>query len=497
MVSDDASVPGGAGPDRLPTVLDRIDTLAVNAPGRIAVIDRGAPVTYAELALSSRRAAAWLFAQGIGPGDMVGISWPDELPHLLVCLALQRLGATQVTLAGRDPPAMRQAMAERLGVVAVVAGSTDHALPGCATLLPDPDAFAADAALDRVALPRVGPGACVLTSSGTTGREKLVLMTAQIMARQAALTSASGGVRHRIATNEFNNGKRQQLSTLWAGATEVLVNNRAGMGLAELCARFGVERLDIPPVAAERLLQEMRRPGAPPWPVAASVRLSGARVPGPLRAELQARLTRNVIVNLASTECGAMTLAGPDDHAVHPDTVGRPARGVELVVVDDEGRPCPAGEPGHLRVRSAACVDGYIADPVATALAFRDGCFFPGDMGYFLPDGSLVHLGRADDMMNLGSIKIFPAEIEAVAQDFPGVAECAAFAMRAPAVGDIPILAVVAAAGLDTDALLARCRARLGLRAPRRVVVVAQLPRNPQGKILRSELAALSRHATI
>lgn len=113
-------------------------------------------------------------------------------------------------------------------------------------------------------------------------------------------------------------------------------------------------------------------------------------------------------------------------------------------------------------------------------------------MGYFLPDGSLVHLGRADDMMNLGSIKIFPAEIEAVAQDFPGVSECAAFAVRAPAMGDIPILAVVAAPGVDADALLAQCRGRLGLRAPRKVLVVPALPRNAQGKVLRRELAALA-----
>jgi acyl-coenzyme A synthetase/AMP-(fatty) acid ligase len=387
---------------------------------------------------------------------------------------------------------MRRALAERLAVVAVVTGSAENALPGAGTVVADLAAFAGDAALDRVALPQVGPGACVLTSSGTTGREKLVLMTAEIMARQAALTRNSGGVRHRIATNEFNNGKRQQLSALWAGATEVLVNNRLDTGLAELCARFGVERLDIPPVAAERLLQEMRRPGAPPWPPAATLRLSGARVPGPLRAELQARLTRQVIVNLASTECGAMTLAGPDDHAVHPDTVGRPAQGVDLVVVDDDNQPCPVGEPGQLRIRSTACVDGYIADPEATARAFRDGYFFPGDMGYFLPDGSLVHLGRADDMMNLGSIKIFPAEIEAVAQDFPGVAECAAFAVRSPSMGDIPVLAVVAGAGIDADALLAQCRGRLGLRAPRKILVLRALPRNAQGKVLRRELAALA-----
>jgi long-chain acyl-CoA synthetase len=250
-----------------------------------------------------------------------------------------------------------------------------------------------------------------------------------------------------------------------------------------------VERLDLPPVAAERLFAEMARPGAPAWPPAAAIRLSGARVPGPLRAEIQARLTREVVVNLASTESGGITRAGPDDHAVHPDTVGRPNPGVQVELVDEEDRPLPVGETGRLRVRSPAMVDGYIGDPAATARAFRDGWFYSGDVGFFLPDGSLVHLGRSDDMMNLGTIKIFPAEIEATAAGFPGLVDCAAFARRAGAIGDIPMLAVVAREGFDADALMAHCRARLGLRAPRKILVLPTLPRNAQGKVLRRVLA--------
>lgn len=472
-----------------PTLVAAIDLHAAADPGRIAVIDRGRGLTYAELSRRVRRAAAWLHLQGLAPGDMVGLTIRDECPHLILSLGLLRLGCTQVTLPGRDPPPMRAAMAARLSVAAVLGESDADALPGATLLLPDMARIAGDAALDSRALPATPEGGIVLTSSGTTGQEKLVLMTSGLLARQAALTSKSGRVRHRIATNEFNNGKRQQCSSLWSGATEVLVNNRHDMGLAELCARYVVERLDLPPVAAERLLAEMARPGAPPWPQAAHIRLSGARVPGPLRAEIQARLTRQVVVNLASTESGGITRAGPEDHALHPDTVGRPIRGVDVEVVDEDDRPLPLGETGRIRVRSPAVVDGYIGDPAATARAFRGGWFIPGDVGFFLPDGSLVHLGRADDMMNLGTIKIFPAEIEAVAAGFPGLVDCAAFAQPAGAIGDIPMLAVVAREGFDAAALLSQCRARLGLRGPRKIILLPELPRNAQGKVLRRLLA--------
>jgi long-chain acyl-CoA synthetase len=99
-------------------------------------------------------------------------------------------------------------------------------------------------------------------------------------------------------------------------------------------------------------------------------------------------------------------------------------------------------------------------------------------------------------MMILGTINIFPSEIEGVAKDYPGLAECAAFGVHSTALGDVPMLAVVetSAGALDTAALLAHCRAKLGLRAPRKVVLVPALPRNGVGKLLRRDLAALAGH---
>ena len=79
-----------------------------------------------------------------------------------------------------------------------------------------------------------------------------------------------------------------------------------------------------------------------------------------------------------------------------------------------------------------------------------------------------------------------------MAEGFPGLVDCAAFAWRSAALGDLPMLAVVSAAGFDAAALLAHCRARLGLRAPRRVLELPALPRNAQGKVLRRELASLA-----
>jgi long-chain acyl-CoA synthetase len=109
-------------------------------------------------------------------------------------------------------------------------------------------------------------------------------------------------------------------------------------------------------------------------------------------------------------------------------------------------------------------------------------------------DGTLMLAGRGDDMMILGTINVFPAEIERAAAGFPGLADCAAFAYRSDALGDIPLIAAVEthAGTLDAGALVAHCRARLGLRAPRKAIIVPVLPRNAAGKVLRRELTQIA-----
>jgi len=135
----------------------------------------------------------------------------------------------------------------------------------------------------------------------------------------------------------------------------------------------------------------------------------------------------------------------------------------------------------------------YYRDPVATALHFKDGWFYPRDMGSLTPSGALRLHGRADDVMNLNGIKIFPAEIERVLEEHPAVRAAAAFAKRSGAHGDIPVAAVElhASGSVEAEELMASARALLGVRAPRKIFVLDTLPRNAAGKVLKRRLAEL------
>ena len=173
------------------------------------------------------------------------------------------------------------------------------------------------------------------------------------------------------------------------------------------------------------------------------------------------------------------------------DNVGVLEAGVEVRIVDERGTPLPPGEIGEIRIRAPGMATGYHDDPVATARHFRDGWFQPGDMASRTREGWLCVHGRVDDMMILNSINIFPAEIERVLERHASVRAAAAFPIASPTHGQIPAAAVELREGSACTAaeLLAYARSELGVRAPRRVEILAALPRNPQGKVLKREIA--------
>lgn len=468
------------------SIIAAMEGIAARAPDRPALIRGGQALAYGALARQVRALAAQFARAGLGPGDAVGITQADDVANILVALALIRLGCRQVALPPRDPAPVRTELAGRLSLVAVVGTAAADAVGGAALLLPDLEAAA------REDIPATSPAGCaelVVGTSGTTGRAKLMVADEAMMVDRAAVLDGLGRVfLHRLGF-DGNHGKRLTLRSLVSGGTEVIPATGAPEELVALAARHGIGRMHLQPQAVGALAAAQARRGAA-WPRGTRVFTTGTRIPHAFRHEVQAALGPVLHVQYGTTEVGMVSIAGPADHAGHPDSVGRLLTGVQAEAVDDEGRALPPGEEGILRFRSSGAVRGYLDDAEANARHFGDGWFRPGDVGRVAPDSELLVAGRHDDMMTLGVIKIFPAEIEAAAEDFPGLRDCAAFAMRSGTLGDIPVLAAVGGPGFDAAALLAHCRARLGLRAPRKVVVLDALPRTTTGKVRRAELAA-------
>ena len=190
-----------------------------------------------------------------------------------------------------------------------------------------------------------------------------------------------------------------------------------------------------------------------------------------------------------STETGFAAIAGPDDLRLAPGTVGRAPLGASIAILDEQRRPAPSGQTGHIFVGGDLVFDGY-ADGGSKELAA--GLMNTGDLGYADAAGRIHVDGREDDMIVSGGENVFPQEVENALAAHPGVGEVAVVGVADEAWGQRLVAFVVpasAASTLTAEGLRAHLSDRLErYKLPRDVVFVPEIPRTPTGKVIRREL---------
>ena len=173
-------------------------------------------------------------------------------------------------------------------------------------------------------------------------------------------------------------------------------------------------------------------------------------------------------------------------------TVGRPLPGVGLRVHGDKGQPLPAGEIGAIEVSGPNVFKGYWRMPEKTADEFTTDLWFrTDDVGFVDADGYVTIVGRSKDLVISGGYNVYPTEVEDVINEMAGVAESAVVGVPHPDFGEAVVAVVVAKPGaaLDADAMIAALKQRIAnFKVPKRVFVVAELPRNAMGKVQKNLL---------
>ncbi len=188
----------------------------------------------------------------------------------------------------------------------------------------------------------------------------------------------------------------------------------------------------------------------------------------------------------------AMLTSNAYDGNRRAGTVGLPLPGVELRIVDDDGKPTAWGDIGGIQVRGPNVFSGYWRMPDKTREEFTaDGWFRTGDVGRFDANGYVTIVGRSKDLIISGGYNVYPKEIESYLDDMPGVAESAVFGIPDRDFGEAVTAVVVPRAGeqVDVAALIAALKSRIaGFKVPKSIHVVAELPRNQMGKVQKNQL---------
>ena len=491
---------------------DWIERNAREHPGRVFLrTPDGRELTYTSLVQESAQVAAALRQCGVGSGDRV-LARTDKSPAAIVLyIACLRTGAVFVpaNVAG-TPNEFEHLLRDSAPVLAVIPGAQRAALAPLAaraglthleTLEADGTGSFADLArgadttlaparpFDRHAL------AAIVYTSGTTGRPKGAMLTRTNLASNAEVLVRAWRFRgvdvllHALPLFHVH-GLFVTLNTVLAAGAGVLLLPKFDAGmvlryLPEVTVFMGV------PTHYTRLLQEEGLGHR----TSARMRLfvSGSAPLSPETHQAFAARTGYTILERYGMTETLMNTSNPYDGPRVPGSVGTPLEGVRLRLAHGEaGAGFAAGSIGALEVTGPNVFAGYWRDEEKTRGEFTaDGWFRTGDLGRIDPAGYVYIVGRAKDLVISGGYNVYPKEVESELDAYPGVAESAVFGVPHPDFGEGVTAVVVLKAGAHVSEadLIAAVRLRLsGYKVPKRVVLVAELPRNALGKVRKDTL---------
>lgn len=478
-------------------ICDLLEAQAERQGETPSVYHGGGLWTYRELFHRIQWTSERLRQAGVKPGDVVAHAFQDELVHLVVLLATARLAATAFSLPLGTPELRRDELLRQVNATWLATDLQGLRLPGLTSVtitLPVDADFTAEVGGVRIRNAEPAFPWIIASGSGSTGRPKLMPVShAQQMARMTAARTWLPYSRQDIFASlihlDYYASKQRFLEAFAKGASIALTDRRQ-LNLTDDSRPGRVTVLYGTVFHMEQLLATVPATEQGYLASLTALLVGGSTVSTSLRKAIGERLCPRLHVLYGANESHTTCITRVAEVFDTPGSVGRPHEGIKLQVVDEKGKEVPVGTVGHVRVRGASCIDGYLGDEEATRRAFRDGWFYPGDLARLNKDGQLIHMGRADDMMIMNGINIYPAEIERAMLTHPDIRDAVALPFTHDVHQHIPVCVVVKATDtpLTEAALLTWARNRLGAHSPHRIYFVDSIPRNEQGKPVRSTL---------
>jgi acyl-CoA synthetase (AMP-forming)/AMP-acid ligase II len=500
-----------------------VERRAVATPDDLAAIDEdGRSLTWAEAKAGAERAAAGLARMGIGPGDVVSWQLPTWLESKLLVLALARLGAIQnpmlpiyrerevgfitrqakakllvvpSTWSGFDFEAMAREIAQQLRadgheMQVLVA---DKALPqGDPSTLPAPP----DPAADTVRW--------YFYTSGTTADPKGAQHTDRtILAGSIGMSERLGCSKDDVNAVVFPfthiGGIGWLFSALVYGFPTVYIERFDPAKTVAMIQQHNVTMagagtpFHMAYLAAQRSLPK----GEDLFP---SVRVyPGGGAPKPpqlfydIKSEMSGGRSAGIVSGYGLTEAPIIAMGGvedTDEQLAH--TEGKASGGAQLRLVTLEGKEAGIGEEGEIRVKAPQLMKGYLDSSLDAEAFDEDGWFKTGDLGRVDADGMVTITGRVKDIIIRNMENVSAKEVEDVLFTHPDIADVAVIGVPDPRTGERVCAVVVPEEGSEVtfESMVAYCREQglMTQKLPERLEIVAALPRNPTGKVLKFEL---------
>ena len=477
-------------------------------PDRNAVRMDDLVLSYTQLLDATARMSTLLAANGVEPGDRVGIMLPNVPAFPIAFYGALAAGAVVVPmnplLKSREvgyylgDSGAKVVLAWHTAFAEAAKGAADAGAQAIGVETPDmSDLLDAHAAGQGGSARADDDDAVILYTSGTTGRPKGAELTHAGLVRNAELTART------LLKNKPDDVMMGCLPLFHVfGLTCGLNATVASAGTLTLLPRFD-------PAKALEIIERDRVTifeGVPTMYAAmlhlpsadaaqtATLRVcvsGGASLPVEILRGFEDKFGCIILEGYGLSETSPVASFNHPDKVRKPGSIGTPIEGVEMALIDDAGSTVPDGEIGEIAIRGHNVMTGYWGKPEATAEAIRDGWFRTGDMARVDEDGYYYIVDRKKDLIIRGGYNVYPREIEEVLHEHPAVAEVAVIGLPHPELGEEIGAAVTLKPGATATPpeLIAFAKERVAAyKYPRRLWLVPELPKGPTGKILRREV---------
>ena len=472
-----------------------------------AIEFEGEAWSYAELDRRANRFAHWFRIIGLQPGDRVSLLVGNEPALVAAYFGAFRAGLIANPINTRLTAPEIAYVVNHAGSACVIVSAdlmpgfdaTRPLLEGAPHVLALADGAAVAACDDGplgISAPNPHDGALLLYTSGTTGKPKGVLLThGNLVAATRIVAHAfemSSDDRTMCVMPLFHTNALMfsHLPFMFRGATVLLRRRFSATTFWSDCRASHANSASTSPTILALLLAHEDK-GPPCGETGLKyIKVASAPTPVELAERFEARFGERLLLEtFGLTETTAITTMNPLHGARKFGSIGQVVPPQELRIVDDEGRPMQAEQPGEIAIAGPTVMREYFRDPENTRRAMSGRWFRSGDLGRMDADGFVFIVGRKKEMILRGGENISPLEIEQIAEMHPGVREAAAVGLPDAIWGEVVGLCVVRDAPLAPDEIVAFCRGHLSaFKVPQRIAFVEALPRNAMGKVVRGRL---------
>ena len=498
-----------------------LERQAQQRPDKVAVICNEVQLTYAEINVKANRLANWLLAQGVKKGDRAVMLMPNCAEFAVVYFALMKIGVVAVILDFRLSPSEMAPIFDETGARLLITHTKqktfamrmlrekkgvrhliflgDEDVKGKGIYHYEQITKKGDAKEPQVAL-REEDEALYLYTSGTTGKPKGVILLYDHLTYFPETMKAMQPLREQdiegsVLPMSHISGPIVLNLLVDVGHTLVIIDEIRPKKILEEVQRNKIDYFHAVPPIFQMLLN---LPSRDRYDLSSLrfIAMMGTVVSEELMEEWVKEYPHcRALQGYGATETSPMlTLTHYDDAPRKMASAGRIVPRVEIKIIDKNGKELPTGEVGEVIARGPQIMKGYFKNAKATADKIKGDWYYTGDLGRFDKDGYIYILGRADDMVIVGGLNVYPSELENVLIAHDKVAEVAVVGVPDAERGQALKAVVVPKVGEEVSKreLMRFCRERLAsFKLPKAIEFRDSLPRSRTGKVAKRELKTI------